>query len=145
MLHCSIASVTPEGHPHLTPIGTVFVRDDQSGYFFDKYTNDLARNLENNPNICLMAVDTRRSYWLKSFFLGRFISPPGVRLYGTVGPLRQATSDELEAIYRRVKPTRWLKGSQALWSSFTHVRDIQFTEFKPVMYPVMMEHLWQSA
>jgi uncharacterized protein len=145
MLHCAIASISPEGTPHLTPIGTVFIRDNQSGYFFDKYTNGLARNIEANANVCLMAVDARPSFWFRSFFLGRFISPPGVRLYGKVGALRSATPDELTAIQQRVKPTLWLKGSRALWSGFTHVRNIDFTEFKPVMYPVMMEHLWQSA
>lgn len=145
MLHCAIASVSPEGQPHVTPIGTVFIRDDQTGYFFDRYTKNLARNIEANPQICLMAVDARRSFWLRSLLLGRFISPPGVRIYGTVGPLRPATSEELAAIRRRVKPTRWLKGSQALWSSFTHVRDIDFTACNPVMYPVMMGHLWDPV
>jgi hypothetical protein len=121
----------------------VFLRKDQTGFYFDQYTDSLAKNLETNPNICLMTVNTRSSFWLKSFMIGRFISPPGVRLYGTVGMLRPATIDELAKIKQRIKPTRWMKGSKLLWSDFTHVRDIHFTSFRPVMYPAMMDGLWQ--
>ena len=32
-----------------------------------------------------------------------------------------------------------------LWSDFSHVRDIAFSGFRPVRYPVMMEHLWQDG
>jgi hypothetical protein len=105
----------------------------------------LAQNIETNPNVCLMAVNARKTFWLKSFFIGRFLSPPGVRLYGTVGPLRPATPEEITQIKRRIRPTRWLKGSRLLWSNFTHVRDIQFTSFRPITYPAMMEGLWKKT
>lgn len=143
-LHCSIASISPEGMPNITPVGTVFLRDDQTGFYFDKYTNHLAKNIETNPHICLMAVNAGKFFWLRSFLIGRFASPPGVRLYGTAGPLRPATPEELHDIQERVRPSRWLKGSRLLWTDFTHVRDIQFTAFRPVSYPVMMGHLWQD-
>ena len=142
-LHCSIATVDEQGVPNVTPIGTVFLRDDHSGYFFDAFTSKLASNIESNQNICLMAVNTNTSFWLKSFFKGKFLAPPGVRLYGTVGKLREATEEEIAAINKRIKPMSWLKGSKLIWSSFTHVRDIQFNDFRPVQYPKMMEHLWQ--
>lgn len=141
-VHCAIASVDSEGYPNVTPVGTVFLRDDQTGFYFDQYTNVLAKNLETNPNICLMTVNTKPSFWFKSLFIGRFSSPPGVRLYGTVDALRPATKEELRQINQRVNPTHWLKGSRLLWSDFTHVRDIKFTSFRPVTYPVMMDGLW---
>ena len=141
-IHCAIASVDSEGIPNVTPVGTVFLRDDQTGYYFDQHTDSLAKNLETNPNICLMTVNTRSSFWLKSFVIGRFIAPPGVRLYGTVSALRPATIEELAKIEQRIKPTRWMKGSKLLWSDFTHVRDIHFTSFRPVTYPAMMDGLW---
>ncbi len=143
-LHCAIASVDPVGLPNVTPVGTVFLRGDQSGFYFDQYTSALARNVDVNPNICLMAVDAGRLLWLRSFLIGRFVSPPGVRLYGTVGALRPATGDELRQVQKRVGPTRWLKGNRLLWSNFTHVRDMQFTAFRPVRYPVMMRGLWEG-
>ena len=46
-----------------------------------------------------------------------------------------------ESMVARVRPTKWLKGSQLLWSNFTHVRDIEFTPFRPVSYPVMTQGL----
>jgi len=143
-LHCAIASVSPDGVPNVTPVGTVFLRDDQTGFFFDQYTSSLAQNIATNPNICLMAVNANKLFWLRSFFLGRFISPPGVRLYGTAGALRPATAEELALIQKRISPTRRLKGSRLLWSDFTQVRDLHFTSFRPVTYPAMMEQLWQQ-
>lgn len=143
-LYCSIASVSPEGIPNITPIGTVFLRDDQTGFYFDQYTSVLARNLEANPEVCLMAVNASPFFWLRSLFAGRFISPPGVRLYGTVGNLRPATHEELQRVENRIRSTRWLKGNRLLWSNFTHVRDINFTSFRPVVYPSMMDHLWKQ-
>ncbi|GLQ30138.1 pyridoxamine 5'-phosphate oxidase family protein [Litoribrevibacter albus] len=141
-MHCAIASVGENGVPNITPIGTVFLRDDQTAFFFDTYTSQLAENLKHNPNICLMAVNTKTSFWLSSFLKGKFKSAPGVRLYGTVGELREATGEEVTAIAQRIKPLAWTKGSKLLWSDFTHVRDIQLSDFRPVQYPKMMEHLW---
>jgi uncharacterized protein len=142
-LYCSIASVSNDGMPTITPIGTVFLGLNANGFFFDRYTSDLGRNINANGRICLLAVNSGKLFWLRSFLLGRFTSPPGVRLYGTAGPLREATPGELKQIESRVRSLKWLKGTQLIWSSFTHVRDLEFTSFRPVNYPVMMEHLWQ--
>ncbi|WP_328290549.1 pyridoxamine 5'-phosphate oxidase family protein [Nocardia aurantiaca] len=49
--HCAIASVDRDGSPHVTPIGTFFLRDDATGFYFDQYTEALARNLETEPRI----------------------------------------------------------------------------------------------
>jgi len=141
-LHCAIASVDDQGMPNVTPIGTVFLRDDFSAYYFDSYTSQLADNIQKNPHVCLMAVNTGALFWFKSLFKGQFLSAPGVRLYGTAGELREASLEEKALIEKRIKPTRWLKGSQLIWSDFSHVRDIQLTSFRPVKYPKMMNHLW---
>lgn len=141
-IHCAIASVDPQGMPNVTPVGTVFLRDDQTGFYFDKYTSLLAENLASNPNICLMAVDAGKLFWLRALLRGKFAAPPGVRLYGTVSALRPASAEELELIRRRVAPVRRLKGARLLWSELTQVRDIRFTSFRPVVYPVMMDDLW---
>ncbi|MFX0579526.1 pyridoxamine 5'-phosphate oxidase family protein [Nocardia nepalensis] len=143
--HFAIASVDADGAPHVTPVGTVFLRDDQTGFYFDQYTSALARNVDADPRVCVMAVDTGFLFWFRSLFLGRFIAAPGVRLYGTVGALRPATPSELEQVRRSVRITQWLKGGKLLWSNFSHVRDITFTDFRPVRYPVMMSHLWEGG
>lgn len=140
-IYCSIATINPDGTPHITPVGTVFLKDDQTGYFFDHYAKSLGSNIDQNPNICIMAVNAGRIYWLRSLLKGSFISSPGVRLYGKAGPLRPATPEEIAKIEKRVKPTQWLKGARTLWSGFTHVRDIEFSDYKPITYPVMMESI----
>jgi len=48
-IHCAIASIGLDGLPHVTPVGTVFPRDDMTGYYFDHYTSTLVRNIEANP------------------------------------------------------------------------------------------------
>jgi hypothetical protein len=69
-------------------------------------------NLDTNPNVCAMAVNASQWFWFKSFWLGRFVSPPGVRLYGKVGALREATREEVDLIEARVRPTKWREGSR---------------------------------
>lgn len=137
-MYCSIASVNEQGQPHITPIGTVFLRNNQTGYFFDSYTNQLAENIKTNPKVCVMAVNASKGFWLKSLWVGKFSTIPAVRLYGEIGERRLATVEESAAVQKRISPLRWTKGSQLIWSNFTHVRDIHFSEAKPIEYPVMM-------
>jgi uncharacterized protein len=144
-LHCAIASTDADGAPHITPVGTVFLRDDCTGFYFDQYTSALARNVERDPRVCVMAVDTARLFWLRSLLTGRFTAPPAVRLYGTASALRPATSPELQQVRQSVRATQRLKGGRMLWSDFSQVRDITFSGFRPVRYPVMMSHLWENT
>lgn len=143
-IYCSIATVSPDNTPHITPVGTVFLRDDQTGYFFDHYAETLGENIDRNPDVCIMAVNAGRFFWFRSLLKGRFVAPPGVRLYGKAGPVREATPEEIEKIENRVKPSRWMKGARLLWTDFTHVRDVDFSSYKPVTYPVMMDGMWQE-
>ncbi|MGW4241863.1 pyridoxamine 5'-phosphate oxidase family protein [Nocardia sp. NPDC004722] len=142
--HFAIASVDPQGIPNITPVGTVFFRDDHTAFYFDQYTSALASNLDTNPNVCLLAVDSGSWFWFRSLLVGRFSTHPGVRLYGTAGPRRPATEDELNQVRTRVRPMLALKGGRLLWSDFTHVRDLTFTTARPVRYPHMMSHLPQQ-
>ncbi|MEN3220921.1 pyridoxamine 5'-phosphate oxidase family protein [Mycolicibacterium porcinum] len=144
-LHCAIASTDIDGGPHITPVGTVFLRDDRTGFYFDQYTSALARNVDRDPRVCVMAVDTGRLFWFRSLLGGRFGAPPAVRLYGTVSAARPASSPELEQVRNSVRATQRLKGGRMLWSDFSQVRDVTFDGFRPVRYPVMMSHLWQHA
>lgn len=141
-LYCSIATVNEDGTPHITPVGTVFLRDNHSGYFFDHYAESLGKNIDRNPNVCIMAVNAGRFFWFRSLISGRFVAPPGIRLYGKASAMREATKEEIKAIENRVKPSKWMKGARLLWTNFTHVRDIEFTDYKPVTYPMMMNGMW---
>ena len=143
-LHCAIATVGADGMPHITPIGTVFLHDEPRGFFFDRYTSTLATHLAHDNRVCLLAVNSGRLFWLRSLLRARFASAPGVRLYGTVGPLREASTKERHRVQARTRASKWMKGSRLLWGDFTHVRDIEFSSFRPVSYPVMMEGLWDA-
>ena len=136
--HLDISSVDVDGNPTITPIGTVFLRTDCTGFYFDEYTEQLAKNLDDNPHFCLMAVDGGSIFWLRSLLTGRFRKEIGARLYGTAGPRRPATGDELDKVHQRVRLMRLTRGGRALWSDFSHVRDLQFTGVRLVRYPVMM-------
>jgi len=75
----------------------------------------------------------------------KFIVPPALfalvgrdRLSGTAGPRRPATAEELDAVQRRVHLSQLTRGGRALWSDFSHVRDLTFTESRFVRYPGMM-------
>ena len=144
-LYCSIASVDTVGQPNVTPIGTLFLGKPCSGFYFDQYTASLAANVDVNPEVCAMAVNASKFFWLRALLAGKFSSLPGVRLYGTAGPLRDATPGEKLQVQRRIGRTRWLKGGRLLWSSFTHVRDLSFTSYRLVAYPVMMERFVEEA
>ena len=132
-MHCSIATVDAQLQPTITPIGTLFLRENQSGFFFDTYTESLQQNLPQNSKACIQAVNSSRLFWLKSLFKGQFSDYPGVRLYVEIGDLRLANAEELAQISRRIQSLKWTKGSQLIWSDFTHVRD-----FRWVKYPKMM-------
>ena len=144
-IHCAIASVDADGNPHVTPIGFVFLRDDGTGYYFEQYSKHLPKNYETNRNVCVMAVNSGRSFWFKSLLYGRFESFPGVRLYGKVGDLRKANRAEIAAMNRRVGVARFLNGAKQIWSGLETVRDINFHAVEPVKYPKMMQHLVGSS
>lgn len=122
-MHCSIATVDAQLQPTITPIGTLFLRENQSGFFFDTYTESLQQNLPQNSKACIQAVNSSRLFWLKSLFKGQFSDYPGVQLYVEIGDLRLANAEELAQISRRIQILKWTKGSQLIWSDFTHVRD----------------------
>jgi hypothetical protein len=131
-IHYAIASVDSDGAPHVTPIGTVILTQPCRGIFFQRYTARLPQHLKQNNRVCILAVDTGRLMWARALLTGRFPRPPAVRLYGTVGPLRRASDEELQLWRRRVafaKPTR---GYQLIWRDMTMVRDLYFTHARGV-------------
>ncbi|ACH37545.1 pyridoxamine-5'-phosphate oxidase-related FMN-binding protein [Citrifermentans bemidjiense Bem] len=140
--HCAIATVSEDGTPHVTPIGSLFLRDDCTGFYIESYCQKMADNLKRNNRVCIMGINSGIGYWLKSLFSGRFPSPPGVRLYGTVSELRLGTKDEIEYFQNRVRPFRKLKGHDLLWKNMRHVREIQLQSFEPVHAAKMTQHLW---
>ncbi len=142
--HCAIASVGADGYPHVTPIGFVFLRDDFSAYYFEEYTKRLRENVEHNPRVCLLLVNSGALFWLRSLYKGRFAAAPGIRLRGLAGERRPAREEEKAAYRARVKSLRSLKGYQLIWRDLSHVREIKLESCEPVAYPGMTDHLFRA-
>lgn len=140
--HCAIATVDDAGNPHITPVGFIFLKDNHTAYYFEEYTKAIPQNIQSNNNVCLMVVNSGFLYWFKSLFKGKFISPPGLRLYGKAGDLRKASPDEVRVYENKIASARNLKGSSLIWQGLETVREIKLTSFKPIQYPKMMSHLW---
>jgi hypothetical protein len=140
-MHVAIASVDSENIPTVTPIGSLFLNDDQTGFYFEKFATKLNKNSKTNQNICVLAVNTKRWFWLTSLFKVRFSEYPAVKLYGELGKKRDATPKEFRAFQRRVRSTKRLKGHQYLWKDMSQVREITFTKMEKINLGRMTKNL----
>ena len=140
-IHVAIASVDSNNVPTVTPIGSLFLNDNQTGFYFEKFAAKLNQNAAYNPNVCILAVNTGKWFWIKALFKGRFISHPAIKLYGKLGTKRDATPIEYRAFQRRVRSTKKLKGHQYLWTDMVQVREIQFTKVEQINLGKMTKNL----
>ncbi len=140
-LHVSIASVGAEGQPCVTPIGTLFLEQKPGGFYFEKYPKTLPRHSEENTNICILGVDSSWWFWLRSLYRGAFLHYPGIKLYGKLGALRPAKTEEIAKLQRRMRRTRGMKGHTYLWIDMPMVREIQFEKATPIRFGEMTKHL----
>lgn len=141
--HCALATVNDRGEPHVTPIGSLILDRPGHGFYFEEFPRQLPRNLQGNRQVCVLAVNSSRWVWLKALFLGRFSSPPAIRLFGTVGDLRDATEKELVLWHRRIRMLRSSKGYALMWKNMKMVRDIEFSTVEPVLLGDMTRDVWQ--
>ncbi|MGS0526996.1 pyridoxamine 5'-phosphate oxidase family protein [Zobellia nedashkovskayae] len=65
--YVSVASVDSENNPTVTPIGSMFLNDNQTGFYFEKFPSKLPKHAEENPNVCLLGVNSGR------FFLDKIV------------------------------------------------------------------------
>jgi predicted pyridoxine 5'-phosphate oxidase superfamily flavin-nucleotide-binding protein len=142
-MHCAMATISKDGFPHITPIGSLFLRDNGTAFYFDEFPVHMCRNLENNPRVCILAVNSDPKFWTKSLMDGKFETPPGVRLMGSVGEKREATEEEIAAWQNHVKLARGTKGYDIMWKNMRTVRDIYFNSFEPVLCGAMTHGLWE--
>jgi hypothetical protein len=130
--HVSIASITSENMPTVTPIGSLFLNDDQSGFYFERFPTKLPMYSKINKKICALAVNSNRWFWINSLFKGKFNAYPGIKLYGELGLIREASKSEIKRLNRRMKMTKRLKGHKYLWGSMTMVRELSFTKAEKI-------------
>jgi len=131
-LHVSIASVDAENNPTVTPIGSLFLNDDQTGFYFEKFPTKLPVNINSNSNICVLGVNSSKWFWVNSLFKEKFSNSPAIKLYGELGKKRKATEDENRALIRRMRSTNKLKGHKYLWGKMDSVREITFSKAEKI-------------
>ncbi len=65
-LHYAFASVNADGTPHVTPIGSLILREDEpTGFYFELFTKQLPHNLDQQPRVCILAVNSSKWFWLR--------------------------------------------------------------------------------
>lgn len=140
--HYAIASVTENGAPHVTPIGSLILGKPGFGFYFEEFTSHLPKNYQTNKQICVLAVNSSRWFWIKSLVMGRFSNPPAVRLHGVVGNLREASETEIKLWQKRVGRASFSKGYEMMWANMKTVREIEFTKIEPVHMGEMTRNAW---
>ena len=129
----SIATVDPDGRPHVTPIGSLLLHEQPGrGFYFERFTANLPRHLDRDSRLCALAVDMRLSKWLRALIRGAFTTAPGLRLAGTAIHRRPATEREVELFRRRVRPALWTRGGKLLWDGMADGREVHFDRVLPL-------------
>jgi hypothetical protein len=142
--HYAVATVSENGEPHVTPIGSLILGGPGIGFYFEKFPQNLPRNLGHNNRVCVLAVNSGRWFWLRSLIGGKFLGPPAVRLYGIAGELRAASKREIALWQGRVKRVSFSKGHALMWREMNMVREIRFTHMEPVHLGKMTLSCWQG-
>ena len=139
--YVSIASVDSENNPTVTPIGSLFLKNNQTGFYFEKYPSKLPIHAKTNRRICVLAVNSNTWFWIKSLFKGKFRNYPAIKLYGELGQRREATEIEMIRLNRRMKITKGMKGNKYLWADMKFVREITFTKGEKINLGEMTKDL----
>jgi hypothetical protein len=131
------AAVVEEGRLRLFPIGSLLLEASGSARYFEI----LARPLDEDSELAILAVDLNPFFWLWSLIRGAFPHPPALRLLGRVGQRRAASELERQSWFRKVGWLIKTRGGAALWSNPRFVRELQFLEVEPVHLGKMTRHL----
>ena len=130
--HFSVASLDESGNPTVTPIGSLFLNSDQTGFYFEKFPKQLPKNAVSHPNICILGVNSGIFFWLTSLFKVKFETYPALKLYGQLGERRKANDVEIKRLQKRMSSTKFLKGNQYLWGNMDYIREIKFTKAEKI-------------
>ena len=130
--YVSIAYLDSENIPTATPIGSLFLNDDQTGFYFEKFSSMLLLNAEPKKKICVLAFNSNRWFWIKSLLKGKFNNYPAIKLYGELGERREAKESEIRRLKNRTKLIRGLKGYKYLFGDMKFVREVIFTKGRKV-------------
>lgn len=124
-----IGSVNSNSQPNVTPIGSLILKDDYTGYYFDLFTKELSDNLDQNNQVCVLMLQTGMLFWLKSMYANEFKQLPGIKLIGSAGNKRKASAEEVALLRSQIKYFKMFKGYQTIFGNLSYVRDITFTDY----------------
>jgi hypothetical protein len=134
----AFATVTPDGAPHVTPIGSVVLHPDEPrGYYHPKFTAKLPRALDAGGRFELLFVDPRLRRWLPGLVRGRLDRLVAARLSGSALPRREATEEEATRWQRRVRLVSWTRGYELLWREMRFVQELRFDALVPIRFGAM--------
>ena len=144
--HYAVATVGEDGIPNVAPIGSLCLRDDGTGFYFEVFVNQTTQNIKHNPNICIVLTNGAKGFWARSLFLGRFRKPCGVKLHGkVVGDRRAATEEEIQMFRKTIRWFKIFRGYDLLWKDFKYVRDIEFNRCDPINLGIMGNSNWDLS
>ena len=126
--HVSVASICSDNQPTITPIGSLFLNQDQTGFYFEKFPTKLPKYAHINNKVCVLGVNSSQWFWLWSLMRGKFGQYPAIKLYGKLGKNRPATEPEVSRLRMRMKATNGTKGNKYLWSDMDSVREVEFQQ-----------------
>jgi hypothetical protein len=122
--YVALATVDPDGVPTVTPIGSLVLNADRTGFFLERFPRTLGRNAEQNKNFCFLAENTRKWQILQQVRKGGYF---GVKLTGVLGERRPATPADVTRINHRIRFTRRKRAEQMLLGDAPQVRDLTVT------------------
>lgn len=140
--HYSIATVSQDGSPHITPIGSLILRKPGHTIYFEEFTHRLPS--KESQKVCVLAVNSSKLFWLKALLFGVFSKPPAIRLYGVLGKRREATEKEIMLWQKRVKSVSFTKGHEMMWANMRTVREIEFNKAEPVHMGKITQKVWRE-
>lgn len=129
---CSVATVTEDGLPHVSPIGSIVLLNKDKGMFFEKFTKSISKNTNENSYATIMCVNDGKWFWLKSLITGKFNKPPAIRLVVKIGKLREGTDNEGQIFKNKIKLFKKTKGYQMMWQEMSQIREFKIIDYKPV-------------
>jgi hypothetical protein len=129
---CIFTTVDKDGSPRAAPYSSLILQKHKQGFYFDHFSRHLTKNLDRDKKVCILLLKNNKWFWIKTVLFGQFDHPPGIRLMGTVGERREATTQEIDAFNKPLKKLKYFKGYQPLWGVMKHGRDIFFESFETV-------------
>lgn len=144
-LHFAIATINPDGTPHVTPIGSLMLTTPGEGYFFEVFADRLCANLDRGSPVSVLGVNSSLLHWMRVLIAGRFESPPAFRLLGIAGARRASTEEERIRWHGKVRRLRFFKGYDLLWGRLDTVRELHFHALEPVRLGVLTSRLYGAT